>query len=77
MVKRETGRPPSYWLLLARVRQSAEALTFQTRSQRVSLAEHADMHNFADQAHMTREFRRWLNTSPSRLRPGKAQFSQL
>ncbi|VAW12620.1 hypothetical protein MNBD_ALPHA09-1878 [hydrothermal vent metagenome] len=72
LAMRKTGRPPSFWLMLARVRKSARLLSGQ-----VSLAEHADAHNFSDQAHMTREFRRWLNISPSLLRSGVEQFSQL
>ena len=72
LAMRETGRPPSFWLMLARVRKSARALSSQT-----SLAEHAAIHGFSDQAHMSREFRRWLNISPSNLPNAAELVSQL
>lgn len=57
-----TGRTPVYWKRLARLRRVARAL-----SPEVPLAELAVDHGFADQAHMTREFRRWLGTTPTRV----------
>ena len=57
-----TGRTPVYWKRLARLRRVARAL-----SSEVPLAELAVDHGFADQAHMTREFRRWLGTTPTRV----------
>ncbi|OGB15013.1 MAG: hypothetical protein A2W72_21485 [Burkholderiales bacterium RIFCSPLOWO2_12_67_14] len=56
-----TGRTPVYWKRLARLRRSAQAL-----SSDAPLAELAVDHGFSDQAHMTREFRRWLGTTPAR-----------
>ncbi|HLO78888.1 MAG TPA: helix-turn-helix transcriptional regulator [Magnetospirillum sp.] len=58
-----TGRPPSYWLLLARARRSARDVLAAG-----ALAEIADAHGYADQAHMSREFRRWFGTTPLKLR---------
>ena len=60
-----TGRPPSFWLQLARVRRSARALRNAP-----SIAEIAYAHGYSDQAHMTREFRRWLGATPGRLHSG-------
>jgi len=72
LLKRETGRPPVYWMLLARVRKAARA-AFEP----LPLAEIAAMHGYADQAHMSREHKRWLNVSPSKLRCGSEVLDQL
>jgi AraC-like DNA-binding protein len=58
-----TTRAPGFWKNLARVRRAAVAL-----SRGDSLAEIALEHGYADQAHMTREFRRWFTLSPHRFR---------
>ncbi len=63
LLLRKTGRSPVYWMMLARVRRAARAVSEPT-----SLVEIADRLGYADQAHMSREFRRWLNISPSALR---------
>ncbi len=76
LLLRETGRPPSYWMLLARVRQTARSV-LEPIPQPLSLAEIALMHGYADQPHMSREFKRWLNISPSKLRRGCEPFVQL
>ncbi len=55
-----TGRHPAYWKCLARVRRAASCLAHAP-----SLAACAADHGFADQAHMTREFQRWLGRTPS------------
>jgi AraC-like DNA-binding protein len=72
LLMRETDRPPVYWLLLARVRKSARAAL-----EPQPLAEVAFKHGYADQAHMSREFRRWLNVSPSKLQHGSDVVAQL
>jgi len=77
LVMSQTGRPPSFWLMLARVRNAARALSRISPPARVSLAEHADAHGFSDQAHMCREFRRWLDISPSALSCGGERIRQL
>jgi len=63
LMMRETGRSPTYWLQLARIRRAARA----TRKN-VPFADIALEHGYADQAHMSREFRRWLNVTPCKLR---------
>ena len=55
-----TGRQPACWKCLARVRRAAASLAHTP-----SLATCAADHGFADQAHMTREFQRWLGRTPS------------
>ena len=55
-----TGRQPAYWKCLARIRRAAASLAHTP-----SLAACAADHGFADQAHMTREFQRWLGRTPS------------
>lgn len=63
LTRQATGRTPTYWLALARVRRAAQALPSA-----VPLAELAHTHGYADQAHMTRAFGRWFGLSPARLR---------
>jgi AraC-like DNA-binding protein len=63
LMMRETGRSPTYWLQLARIRRAARA----TRKD-LPFADIALEHGYADQAHMSREFRRWLNVTPNKLR---------
>lgn len=60
VVQIATGRPPAYWKGLARVRRAAQALPSAS-----SLAQCAADHGYTDQAHMTREFTRWLGRSPA------------
>ena len=62
LVMGSTGRSPAFWLLLARARRSARVVL-----DGASLADTAYSHGYADQAHMTREFRRWFDVSPRRL----------
>ena len=66
----KTGRPPVYWMQLARVRRAARALG-DAAPIAASIADTADAHGYADQAHFTRECRRWLGTTPARLRDGR------
>lgn len=58
-----TARPPRFWLALARVRRAARALV--NAQPLVAIA--AD-HGYADQAHFSRECRRWLGQTPTMLR---------
>jgi AraC-like DNA-binding protein len=59
-----TGQRPHWWLSLARVRRAALALD------RMPLAELADTVDFADQAHLTRMFRRFHGVTPGQMRAG-------
>ncbi|QTD47357.1 AraC family transcriptional regulator [Ottowia testudinis] len=118
LTRQATGRTPTYWLALARVRRAAQSLSerdydlgvrrpgcglgwdarrdsqamaraidknrnaaarprprpdardgiVDTFSGDGTLAELAHAHGYADQAHMTRAFRRWFGLSPARLR---------
>ncbi len=62
MLRRATGQSPAFWLQLARARRAARLIG--TRP----LAEAACMAGFADQAHMSRAFRRWFGVTPSAFR---------
>ncbi len=72
LVRGATGRSPYYWAQLARVRRAARLV-----SSHVSLAEAACEFGYADQAHMTRAFRKWLSITPSRLNRASPQAVQL
>jgi AraC-like DNA-binding protein len=63
LLARETGQPPVFWFQLARVRKSARAIMTSH-----ALADTASRYGYADQAHMSREFRRWLGVSPANMR---------
>lgn len=58
-----TARPPRFWLSLARVRRAARALVNAQ-----ALVEIAADQGYADQAHFSRECRRWLGQTPTMLR---------
>ncbi len=62
LLKQKTGRSPVFWLRLARVRRAASRLAYPR-----NLAELAYDTGYADQAHMTREFRTWLGTTPRQI----------
>lgn len=62
LVGAATGRAPSYWRSLARVRRAARDFHHWT-----SLADAAAAWGYADQAHMGHAFRRWLGTTPGAL----------
>ena len=72
LLSRETNRSPIYWLMLARVRRAARALSEPT-----PLIEIAESFGYSDQAHMSREFKHWFNVSPSALRQSPAILIQL
>lgn len=62
LVKNATGRRPLFWRNLARARRTARNLSSQQ-----PLAELAADNNYADQAHMTREFKKWFGVTPGQL----------
>ncbi len=72
LVYQETHRPPTYWMSLARARKTARALKTPH-----SLADIAEIHGYADQSHMNREFRRWFNTTPGQMRQTPSLLDQL
>ncbi|HBP40360.1 helix-turn-helix domain-containing protein [Vreelandella alkaliphila] len=65
-----SGAPPRYWKSLARVRQAAMDVV---RSE-IPLVILAIKHGFSDQAHMSREIRRWFGVTPATLRTNGEQF---
>ncbi len=67
-----TGWTPACWRNLARARRCAKAL-FGAEPLIVIAADHG----YADQAHMTRDMRRWFGASPARIRSDKERFDAL
>lgn len=55
--------PPEFWFLLSRARRAAAMTALDA-----SLADVAAAAGYSDQAHMTREFARWFELSPGRMR---------
>jgi AraC-like DNA-binding protein len=72
LLLKETGKPPSYWLSLARVRNCAKHVLGYP-----SLSQLAFDFGYSDQSHMSREFKRWLNVTPSKLLFDSVQYQQL
>ncbi|TXT38164.1 MAG: AraC family transcriptional regulator [Comamonadaceae bacterium] len=67
-----SGRSPVYWRQLARARRAAQGL----RSG-MPLADLATEHGYADQAHFSREMRRWFGASPQALRINSAALDAI
>ena len=63
LVSRHTGHGPRFWLRLGRVRRAAAMV-----AENVAAVETAAACGYADQAHMSHEFRRWLGVTPAALR---------
>lgn len=59
LVKKTTGQRPLFWKSLARTRRTARQLLSGP-----PLAALAADNGYADQAHMTREFRKWFGATP-------------
>lgn len=66
-----TGRTPAAWLSLARARKAARAVCLH------GLVETAYNTGYSDQAHMSREFKRWFGVSPLKLRKSPDIIAQL
>lgn len=64
--------PPEFWLLLARARRAAAMA-----DPSIPLAEVAAIAGYCDQAHMTREFARWFELSPGRMRAQRGARKQI
>lgn len=67
-----SGRPPAYWLALARLRRTALRLEPGR-----PLADLAAAQGYADQAHMSRAFRHWLGMTPTALRQSPERLALL
>ena len=72
LLKIPTGRTPAAWLSLSRARRVARILPNVK-----NLAQIAYNFGYADQAHMSREVKRWLGTSPSKIHLDNAIAQQL
>ena len=72
LVVAEAGRPPAFWLRLARVRRAARAVV----GGGAALADIAADVGYADQAHRSRDVRSWFGCSPRGLGavPGLAEI---
>lgn len=57
-----TGRSPSWWRRLARLRKSAKLIASAEIDQ-IELADLAFQHGYCDHSHMTREFQHWLGVA--------------
>jgi len=62
-----TGAPPRYWQGLVRARK----VGLEVSRTDASLASIAADHGFSDQAHMSREIRRWFGCTPMTLRANR------
>lgn len=65
-----TGKPPTFWQSLARARKSA--MDFASDK---PFAEIASENGYSDQAHLTRETRRWFCHTPRQIRNDPQQLS--
>lgn len=73
LIVSQTGRPPAFWLRLARVRRAARQLL----TGRESMADVALDCGFSDQAHLCRETRRWFARPPGEIAVWAALREQL
>jgi len=64
-----TGAPPKYWSGLGRARKAG----LEVSRSEVPLAAVAADNGFSDQAHMSREIRRWFGCTPKSLRANREQ----
>ena len=71
---RETGKPAVFWLQLARARKAGRGIGEELP---FSLAEFSTSMGYADQAHMSREFRRWFGVTPAMLKKPTPVADQL
>ena len=72
LLMQRTQRGPLFWRNLARARRCARALAGGG-----PLAQLAADHGYADQAHMSRDLRRWFGATPTRLRATPAFLATL
>lgn len=69
----KTSRSPQFWRSLARARKAARQIILHG----AALIEVAHSHGYSDQAHMTREFRRWFGLTPGQLKSHPEAQAQL
>lgn len=67
----QTGRPPAFWRQLHRARLAARDIM----SGASPLAVVANDSGYADQAHLSREMRRWFGVTPGQLRATPGQYA--
>ena len=72
LLSERTQRAPLFWRNLARARRCARALAGAE-----PLAQLAAAHGYADQAHLTRDLRRWFGATPTALRATPAFLAML
>lgn len=72
VISRNTPRSPSFWLRLARARQSAKTLVDGG-----IFTEVAYQYQYTDQSHMCREIKHWFGVTPSELLKRHDLISQL
>ncbi len=72
LLSQRTQRGPLFWRNLARARRCARALAGDE-----PLAQLAADHGYADQAHLSRDLRRWFGATPARLRAMPALLATL
>ena len=72
LVKSSTDKSPYFWFSLARARKAGRVL-----ESAISLSDVAFESGFADQAHMTREMKKWFGRTPAQLRMDKDFMSAL
>ncbi|NGN98732.1 helix-turn-helix transcriptional regulator [Grimontia sp. S25] len=69
---KRSGKSPLFWVQLARARQSARAI-----AEGAPLIDTAFDFGYADQAHFSREIKRWFGVTPSELQLRKDLTEQL
>ena len=72
LVKSCTNKPPYFWFSLARARKAGRVL-----DSAINLSDVALELGFSDQAHMTREMKKWFGRTPAQLRMDKEFMSAL
>ena len=72
LLQSATGKPPGYWRSLVRARRCAQLLSSPT-----DLADIAATLGYSDQAHMTRELKKWFGVTPGALRQSPALLQSI
>lgn len=72
-IRSATGASPQFWLGLRRVRKSAYDILLSD----TPLVDIALSAGYSDQAHLTREMRRWLGLTPAALRREAEKYKQM